>query len=105
MSFSASSNVQETQVDVARRAVEIGKVSLTGGEVECLVGPQGQLNLLELTTPAAWAARARRLARRLRRRARLARGGAAVRPRDAAACGAPAAAPAAHRASVDGFGA
>ena len=41
-------NVHETQVDLGRRAVEIGKVSLTGGEVNAWVSPQGQLNLLEL---------------------------------------------------------
>jgi len=41
-------NVHETQVDVARRVVEAGKVSLIGGEVNAWVSPQGQLNLLEL---------------------------------------------------------
>jgi hypothetical protein len=41
-------NVHETQVDLARRAVEVAKVSLTGGEVNAWVSPQGQLNLLEL---------------------------------------------------------
>jgi uncharacterized protein involved in outer membrane biogenesis len=46
-------DVHETQVDVARRAVEIGKVSLTGGEVKAWVSPQGQLNLLELMTPTS----------------------------------------------------
>ena len=45
-------DVQETQVDVAKRAVQIGKVALTGGEVNAWLSPQGQLNLLELTTPA-----------------------------------------------------
>jgi Domain of Unknown Function (DUF748) len=45
-------DVQETQVDLAKRAVEIGKVSLTGGEVNAWLSQQGQLNLLELTTPA-----------------------------------------------------
>jgi hypothetical protein len=44
-------DVQETQVDLGKRAVEIGKVSLTGGEVNAWVSPQGQLNLLELTMP------------------------------------------------------
>jgi len=48
-------NVHETQVDLARRAVEIGKVSLTGGEVNAWVDPHGQLNLLELTGPAGGA--------------------------------------------------
>ena len=42
-------DVHETQVDVARKAVEIGKVTLTGGEVNAWLSPQGQLNLLELT--------------------------------------------------------
>ena len=41
-------DVQETQVDVGKRAVEIGKVSLTGGEVNAWVSAQGKLNLLEL---------------------------------------------------------
>jgi hypothetical protein len=45
-------DVQETHVDLTKRAVEIGKVSLTGGEVNAWLSPQGQLNLLELTTPA-----------------------------------------------------
>ena len=45
-------DVQETQVDVARRAVEIGKVSLTGGEVNAWLSHEGKLNLLELTGPA-----------------------------------------------------
>ena len=44
-------DVQETQVDLSKHAVEIGKVSLTGGEVNAWLSPQGQLNLLELTTP------------------------------------------------------
>jgi hypothetical protein len=47
--------VQETQVDLTRRAVEIGKISLTGGEVNAWLSAQGQLNLLELTTPAGGA--------------------------------------------------
>ena len=41
-------DVQETRVDVAKRAVEIGKVSLTGGEVNAWLSAQGKLNLLEL---------------------------------------------------------
>jgi Domain of Unknown Function (DUF748) len=45
-------DVQETHVDLTKRAVEIGKVSLTGGEVNAWLSAQGQLNLLELTTPA-----------------------------------------------------
>ncbi len=45
-------DVQETKVDVAKRAVDIGKVSLTGGEVNAWLSAQGQLNLLELATPA-----------------------------------------------------
>jgi hypothetical protein len=45
-------DVQETQVDVGKRAVQIGKISLTGGEVNAWLSAQGQLNLLELTTPA-----------------------------------------------------
>jgi hypothetical protein len=48
-------DVQETRVDVGKRAVEIGKVSLTGGEVNAWLSQQGQLNLLELTTPAGGA--------------------------------------------------
>ena len=41
-------DVQETRVDLAKRAVEIGKVSLTGGEVNAWLSAQGKLNLLEL---------------------------------------------------------
>jgi hypothetical protein len=41
-------DIQETQVDVAKRAVEVGKVVLNGGEVKAWLSPQGQLNLLEL---------------------------------------------------------
>ncbi|MDB6007865.1 MAG: hypothetical protein JWL65_115 [Gammaproteobacteria bacterium] len=44
-------DVQETKVDLTKRVVEIGKVSLNGGEVNAWLSPQGQLNLLELTTP------------------------------------------------------
>ena len=52
-------NVHETRVDLARRAVEIEKVSLSGGEVNAWIGPQGQVNLLELTkAPGSAAARA-----------------------------------------------
>ena len=43
-------DVQETQIDVGKRAVEIGKVSLTGGEVNAWVSAQGKLNLLELVS-------------------------------------------------------
>ena len=45
-------DIQETQVDVGKRSVQIGKVALAGGEVNAWLSPQGQLNLLELTTPA-----------------------------------------------------
>ena len=45
-------DVQETQVDVAKRAVEIGKVNLTGGEVNAWLSAQGKLNLLELVGPS-----------------------------------------------------
>jgi hypothetical protein len=45
-------NVQETHVDVAKRAVQIGKVSLTGGEVNAWLSRQGKLNLLELLEPS-----------------------------------------------------
>ena len=48
-------DVQETKVDLTKHAVEIGKVSLTGGEVNAWLSPQGQLNLLELTTPGGGA--------------------------------------------------
>jgi hypothetical protein len=51
-------DVQETQVDLTKRAVEIGKISLTGGEVNAWLSAQGQLNLLELTTPAGGGAAA-----------------------------------------------
>jgi hypothetical protein len=46
-------DVRETEVDVTKRAVEIGKVLLTGGEVNAWVSPQGQLNLLELLAAPA----------------------------------------------------
>ena len=46
-------DVQETRVDVAKRAVEIGKVSLTGGEVNAWLSAQGKLNLLELVGPGS----------------------------------------------------
>ena len=42
-------DVRETKVDLAKHAVEVEKVSLTGGEVNAWLSPQGQLNLLELT--------------------------------------------------------
>ena len=45
-------DVQETQVDVGKHAVEIGKVSLTGGEVNAWVSAKGKLNLLELVGTA-----------------------------------------------------
>jgi hypothetical protein len=41
-------DVRETQVDVVKRTVEIGKVMLAGGELNAWLSPQGQLNLLEL---------------------------------------------------------
>lgn len=44
-------DVRETEVDLAKRAVEVGKVSLTGGQVTAWWSPQGQLNLLELMPP------------------------------------------------------
>jgi hypothetical protein len=44
-------DLRETRVDVARRAVEVGKVSLTGGEVNAWLSAQGKLNLLELVGP------------------------------------------------------
>ncbi len=46
-------DVRETEVDLVRRALEIGKVSLTGGEVKAWLSPQGELNLLELMPPHA----------------------------------------------------
>lgn len=46
-------DVRETEVDVAKRVVEVGKVSLAGGEVKAWLSPQGQLNLLELMPPEA----------------------------------------------------
>lgn len=49
-------DVQETKVDVAQRAVEIGKVSLSGGEINAWLSHDGKLNLLELAAPAAAAA-------------------------------------------------
>lgn len=48
-------DVRETKVDLAKHAVEVEKVSLTGGEVNAWLSPQGQLNLLELTKAGATA--------------------------------------------------
>ncbi|MDB6045571.1 MAG: hypothetical protein JWM63_4122 [Gammaproteobacteria bacterium] len=44
-------DIQETRLDLAAHSVEVGKVALTGGEVNSWLSPQGRLNLLELTTP------------------------------------------------------
>jgi hypothetical protein len=50
-------DLQQTEVDVAKRSVEVGKVILNGGEVKAWLSPEGQLNLLELMgAPAASAA-------------------------------------------------
>ena len=46
-------DLQETQVDVAKRAVEIGKVMLAGGEVKAWLSPHGELNLFELMAAPA----------------------------------------------------
>jgi Domain of Unknown Function (DUF748) len=48
-------DVQDTTVDLAKRSVEVGKVSLTGGQVQAWLSPQGQLNLLELVPSAGMA--------------------------------------------------
>lgn len=44
-------DIQEARLDLAAHSVEVGKVALTGGEVNSWLSPQGRLNLLELTTP------------------------------------------------------
>jgi hypothetical protein len=45
-------DVHETQVDMAKRAVQVGKLTLSGGEVNAWFSQQGKLNLLELMAPA-----------------------------------------------------
>ena len=52
--------VDDTRLDLGRRAVEVAKVQLAGGEIQAWLGEQGRLNLLELTgaAPAASASEA-----------------------------------------------
>jgi hypothetical protein len=52
--------VHDTRLDLGRRAVEVAKVQLSGGEIQAWLGEQGRLNLLELTgaAPAASASEA-----------------------------------------------
>lgn len=47
--------VDGTRLDLGRRAVEVAKVQLSGGEIRAWLGEQGRLNLLDLIgpTPAA----------------------------------------------------
>jgi hypothetical protein len=45
-------DVDDARVDLGRRAVEVAKVQLSGGEVRAWLGEQGGLNLLELVSPA-----------------------------------------------------
>jgi uncharacterized protein involved in outer membrane biogenesis len=44
--------VDGTRVDLARRALEVAKVQLSGGDVRAWLGEQGRVNLLDLIGPA-----------------------------------------------------
>ena len=44
--------VDDTRLDLGRRAVEVAKVQLSGGEIRAWLGEQGRLNLLDLVGPA-----------------------------------------------------
>jgi uncharacterized protein DUF748 len=44
--------VDDTRVDLAKRAVEVAKVTLAGGDIKAWMSEQGQLNLLELLAAA-----------------------------------------------------
>jgi uncharacterized protein involved in outer membrane biogenesis len=48
--------VDDTRLDLARRAVEVAKVQLAGGEIRAWLDEQGRLNLLDLLGPAPAAA-------------------------------------------------
>jgi uncharacterized protein involved in outer membrane biogenesis len=50
--------VDDTRLDLGRRAVEVAKVQLAGGEIRSWLGEEGRLNLLDLTAPAPGAAAA-----------------------------------------------
>lgn len=45
--------VDDTRVDLGRRAVEVAKLELSGGDIRAWLGEQGRLNLLDLIAPAA----------------------------------------------------
>jgi hypothetical protein len=46
--------VDDTRIDLGRRAVEVAKVQLAGGEIKAWLSEQGRINLLDLTSsPAA----------------------------------------------------
>ena len=44
--------VDDTRLDLGRRAIEVAKVQLAGGEIRAWLGEQGRLNLLDLIGPA-----------------------------------------------------
>ncbi|HXY96290.1 MAG TPA: DUF748 domain-containing protein [Steroidobacteraceae bacterium] len=44
--------VDDTRLDLGRRAIEVAKVQLSGGEIRAWLGEQGRLNLLDLIGPA-----------------------------------------------------
>jgi hypothetical protein len=46
-------SVDDTRIDLGRRAVEVAKVQLAGGEIKAWLSEQGRINLLELTGPPA----------------------------------------------------
>lgn len=48
--------VDDTRVDLGRRAVEIAKVELSGGDIRAWLGEHGRVNLLDLIGPAPAAA-------------------------------------------------
>ncbi len=44
--------VDDTRLDLGRRAIEVAKVQLSGGDIRAWLGEQGRLNLLDLIGPA-----------------------------------------------------
>ncbi len=44
--------VDDTRLDLGRRAVEVARVQLSGGDIQAWLGEQGRLNLLDLIGPA-----------------------------------------------------
>jgi uncharacterized protein involved in outer membrane biogenesis len=44
--------VDDARVDLGRRAIEVAKVELSGGDIRAWLGEQGRVNLLDLIAPA-----------------------------------------------------